>query len=215
MLVANYKSFFAAWQLIWRSLLPVWSPFPFVWVAFIYSCHVCHGQGVFLYDAAFLLFISLVAIEYGWFSLDKNGFIAKLASTGFGYTNVYSFCVASWFLFISLPCMLFLSFLYGGAWAFLAASFFILIPLFWLGTFLLHGQSKRLFIYLIAFIPLQVPYFIVLQEVCLNPYVLDPWFVLSGSLLVSIGLFVLLSRAPALPSADFFSSSYWPLKLGS
>jgi hypothetical protein len=163
----------------------------------------CVSEPYCVYEAALLLMISLMAMEYGWLYGRTLGLHDKLFGGGVSPLCLYAAHFMVWLVLIGLPCLVVMSFTYGW-YVGLALALFMATPLAWLAMFLWHGGGVRLFHYLLIFIPLQLPYFLLLQGVVDQDQWLDPLMALAGTTCVSWALVGL-----SLPGVPSVAVSFW------
>lgn len=194
---------FVTTRIIGVVLGRLWLPLPFVWFVLVMATRWCVDQVSCVHEAGFLLILSLMAMEYGWLQGKTLGVHEKLSGAGVSPLRLYMAHIVVWFLLLS-PCILWM--VYGYGWHLgLSLVFFFLAPLSTLGVFLWFGRS-RLFHYLVFFIPLQVPYFLLLQGA------LDPnrWIEPCAGLLgvACVGLALMGLSLPSVPSAAAYALQY-------
>lgn len=193
---------FPTFQLMWRVLHPLWAPLPFVWGGIVMGVHWCLIAPSCIYEAALLLILSLMAMEYGWLYGRTLGLHDKLYAGGVSPLMLYLAHMAVWAGVVGWPCLAWMSYIYGWHVG-MALALFVVTPLTWLALFLWHGGA-RLFHYLIIFIPLQLPYFLLLQGVVDQEHGMDPLMAMAGAACVSLALVGL-----SLPGVPAVVSSAW------
>lgn len=183
-------------HIMWRVLAPLWGPLPFVWAILVMGPRWCSTQPNCTYEAAVLLILSLMAMEYGWLQGRMLGLHDKLQGAGVSPLRLYNAHLGVWAGVLGLPCIGWMTYSYGWPVG-LALVFFMLAPLTGLAIFLWHGGA-RLFHYLLVFIPLQLPYFLLLQGVVEQDQWTTPCMALGGA--ASVGLALMGLSLPSVPS---------------
>lgn len=189
-------------------LAPLWGGLFFVWGVLILGPRWCSIQSSCVYEAAILLVLSLMAMEYGWLHGKMLGIHDKLQAAGVSPFRLYLSHLGVWAFFLGLPGVSLLTCSYG-LHVGIAVICFLLAPLTSLAAFLWKAEA-RLFHFLFVFIPLQLPYFLLLQGVVECDDWLDPCLALVGA--TCIGMSLMGLALPSVPSVAVSSWQYCPVE---